>query len=242
MFCAMEQETALGAPFPGLRLSPNRAAFFREAVREWWMHNRLSFPWRSYTDPFHVLLAETLLRKTNAEKVARFLPEMLAALQTPKAVASMSCEQLAEILKPLGIHRQRAQLLKSLATQLLVRHGGAVPTSLRELEALPGVGPYTARAVLCFAFGRRTAVVDRNVIRVIERFFNLTWTRRPHEDPNAWKVAEQLLPEIGWAEHNYALLDLGKKVCRPRRPRCSNCPLVQECWFAKSAGLSPQPR
>jgi A/G-specific adenine glycosylase len=185
---------------------------FRRALFAWWRRHKIDYPWRSYSDPWHVLLAETLLRKTNAEKVARFIPKVIEAFPTPDSIL-LQQQGLESSLKPFGMYRKKASELTQLAEAIVERHGGQVPNTLDDLKALPGVGDYIANAVLCFGFGVRRPVVDINVIRVFSHVFGFSSPRsRPRTDPEVWRFAEELLPKMQYKEFNWALLDLGKKL------------------------------
>jgi A/G-specific adenine glycosylase len=205
---------------------------FRKFLLSWWNQHKITYPWRSYTDPWQVLLAETLLRKTNAEKVERFIPEVTAAFPSPQALLSISRQDLEGLLVPFGMQKRKTQELRHLAARVIETHGGRVPANAQDLKALPGVGDYIANAVLCFSFGQRRAVVDTNVIRVLLRVFGLSSVRsRPRTDPEIWQFAERLLPRRRYKDYNWALLDLAKKVCRARRPLHEECPLASICSY-----------
>jgi A/G-specific adenine glycosylase len=190
-----------------------RQRVFRRVLFSWWKRHKLDYPWRSYSDPWRILLAETLLRKTNAEKVERLIPHVIGALPSPAAVLAISRNDLEVLLEPFGMQRRKAHELMLLAHTVMDRHGGQVPSGLAELKALPGVGDYIANAVLCFGFGKRRPIVDPNVIRVFARVFGFSSNRsRPRTDPELWRFAQALLPRTRYREYNWALLDLGKKL------------------------------
>lgn len=210
---------------------------FRKVLLVWWDQNGISYPWRSYKDPFHILLAEILLRKTNAEKVKRLVPQVIAELPSPRAIFSYPLRKLERLLAPFGMQKKKSHELKQLVEVLGGRSSDEVPSTLEGLKRLPGVGDYIANAVLSVAYGERRPIVDTNVIRVISRVFDYTSTRsRPRTDPALWKYAEGLLPRRRVKEYNWALLDLAKRVCRPRRPKCQECPLRKICvYYASNA-------
>jgi A/G-specific adenine glycosylase len=119
------------------------------------------------------------------------------------------------------------------------RFQGEVPSDAEQLKGLTGVGNYIANAVLCFAYNRRAAVVDTNVIRVLARVFGLISKRsRPRTDPELWRAAAALLPRQRVKDYNWALLDLGKKLCTPRNPKCSACPLAPLCDYYRLVASS----
>lgn len=196
---------------------------------EWGGRNRRSLPWRQVGSPFQLLVAEMLLRKTSARHVVRVWPDLVAAYPDAGALAKADLRHLERLLRPAGLARQRARDLVAAARQVVREWGGVVPASPALLEELPGVGPYTARAVAAFAFGSPFVVADTNVVRVLGRFSGRRLPRQGYRAPAwAWRLAARSLGEAEAAAFNYALLDLGALVCRVR-PDCEQCPLVREC-------------
>jgi A/G-specific adenine glycosylase len=115
-----------------------------------------------------------------------------------------------------------------------------VPASQQELEALPGVGRYIARAVLAVAFGQRLPLLDPNVIRVLDRVFDVRSERsRPREDPSLWAFLEELVPPSRSGDFGLALVDLGALICTNRRPKCSGCPLSDRCIAFRTGRVAP---
>lgn len=211
--------------------SADKAFEFRRRLLRWFRTGRRSFSWRRRRGAYETLVAEMLLRKTDAAKVAAVYDGFLAAYPTPRRLALADEEQLREELRDLGI-ADRARLLRLTAEQICARHGGRVPGTLPDLMRLPGVGRYSANAVLCFARGQRAPLVDTNVIRVLERVFSISSPKpRPHEDLALWERAAELVPEEGAASYNRALLDFAAKVCTARSPRCEQCPLHTICDY-----------
>lgn len=206
---------------------------FAERLLEWWRKSKLDFEWRAWRDPYRVLIAEVLLRRTQAEKVAVLVDAVIEEIGSLEKLLAASRDRLEEVLRPFGMSRKKAQELKALAEKLHVEFGGRVPETLESLVSLPGVGNYIASAVLCFGYGKKKAVVDTNVVRVYQRVFRLESSRaRPREDPLFWEFADRMLPESNWREFNYALIDFAKLVCRARKPLCTECPLTSicACW------------
>jgi A/G-specific adenine glycosylase len=196
----------------------------RRRVLGWYRSNGRVFPWRYRTDPWQVLLAELLLQRTRADLVDPVYVRVLDRWPTAAALAEANPHEVATALKPLGFeHRnERIQVAASAC-----KHG--VPRSLRGLLDVRGVGRYAATATLCFAFGRRMAVVDPAVIRVLDRLGLVSSKHaRPREDSAVWAVAQALVPTRNARTWNYAILDFGATVCRAV-PRCSECPLVALC-------------
>ncbi len=167
-------------------------------------------------------------------QVARVIPKweaFLGAFPTVAACASASQSEVVRMWEGLGYHR-RAVNLHRLALAVASTHDGSFPRSLRALINLPGIGPYTARAVLAFAFEEDAAVVDTNVGRIVARSI----TGRPCSPAEAQSVADALSPSGGSWEWNQGMLDLGAIVCTKRQPSCGECPVAGICAWRRSGG------
>ncbi|MGD9794279.1 MAG: A/G-specific adenine glycosylase [Acidimicrobiia bacterium] len=224
-------------------MSPESALADDEAaskVLAWAPTNGRDLPWRRTRNPWHVLLSEVMAQQTQVDRV---IPKWLGFVDAYGDPAVMAAAPLAEVLvawSGLGYPRRARDLHRS-AQVIVERHGGQVPDSLEALLALPGIGPYTARAVLAFAFERDVAVVDTNVARVMART-----NGRTLRAAEVQSIADECLPPgEGWA-WNQALLDLGAMVCTARNPGCHRCPVRDRCvWRGEgddpalgSAGVS----
>ena len=199
---------------------------FQTAMIEFYKKFGRDFPWRHTSDPWIVLLSELLLRKTSAKQVEKIFPEL--SQYTPCELSKLDLDVLSRILTPLGIHKQRARLIRRVA--YLVCKRGGVPPNEKMLIELPGVGRYTANAVLCISYSIPRAMMDRNMIRVIERFFGIKSSKkRPHTDRALWEFANSLVPKENCKEFNWGVLDFAAQVCTARSPKCSSCPLRNFC-------------
>jgi A/G-specific adenine glycosylase len=214
-------------------LSSEAVAEFRRRIIEWYEeHGDRNLMWRSTRDPWAVLVAALLLRKTSTAQVEKTFPEFMRRFPSPESLLSAGMREVEEVLKPLGMQKVRARLFLRLASELMRKHRGEVPRSRDELESLPGVGSYAASEVLLRAYGKPEPLLDRNVIRVLERVFGVRSSKkRPHTDPELWSLARGMLPEDPEEaeEFSYGVLDLARKVCRARRPKCSECVLKDMC-------------
>jgi A/G-specific adenine glycosylase len=192
-------------------------------VLRWAAHHGRDLPWRHTRDPWAVLVSEIMAQQT---QVARVIPKWNAFLQRWPTPADCAAASLAEILvmwEGLGYPR-RARNLHRAAQAIAER--GSFPETLDELLQLPGVGPYTARAVLAFAFEQDVAVVDTNTARVLARWGGQTLDRRAVQ-----MAADGLVPRgDGWA-WNQALLDFGALICALRDPSCHGCPVSSMCAY-----------
>lgn len=187
-------------------------------------------PWRTTRDPWHVLVSEVMLQQTQVPRVVAPFRSFVDRFPTPATCAAAGLAEIVRAWAGLGYNRRAVNLHRS-ATIVVERHGGRVPEDLEALLALPGVGPYTARAVLAFAFEHPVGVVDTNVKRVLARAV----AGRTLEEEEAQQLADQLVPrEAAW-RFNQALFDLGAQFCTARVPRCRSCPISSPCLWARHA-------
>ena len=200
-----------------------------ESLRLWGTEHFRTFPWR---DPgrtlYEVLVAEVLLKRTTATAASRAYSDFLARFPDLDRMANATLAELEHALAPVGLQLQRAKATRALAGYLLSKHGGTIPETLQELLAVPGLGPYSARALLAFGLGLAVAVCDTNVRRILKRVFADAGATHL-ADGQLQTLADALLPDWGHLPHNYALLDLGSTVCRYDRPRCEVCPIKGLC-------------
>ncbi len=213
------------------------ASIPRDFFVQWFQHHGRAFPWREPgTSPYGVLVAEMLLRQTRASMVAPVWVELVERFPDPQELALAGPHSLHELVWQLGFGRQRVAALLGMARAVNERFGGVLPARVHDLEKLPHVGPYAARAVCCFAFGQQLAIVDSNVLRVLSRLTGCEFSRdiRRSRARGAWELATRLVPAGAAREHNYGLLDFAAEVCRPVKPRCNTCPLAGTCHYARS--------
>jgi A/G-specific adenine glycosylase len=217
---------------------PSAPLAFAEVIVEWYrLHGDKDLPWRTTSDPWAVLVAALLLRKTTVRQVVGVYGEFLRRWPSPRELAGAAVEEVEEVLRPLGMERVRARLFKRLAEELLSKYGGEVPLSLDKLRGLPGVGDYAAREVLVAVAGAAEPLFDRNAARVLERVFGVRSRRqRPHTDPELWEFAKRLVPPESPREYNFGLLDFARRICTARSPRCGACPLASCCRYYASGG------
>jgi A/G-specific adenine glycosylase len=207
----------------------------RARVLDWFGRAGRGLPWRATRDPYRVLVAEVLAQQTQAARAAAAWPRFLERFPDVEALAAATPAEVLRAWQGLGYNR-RALALRQTA-RAVVELGGW-PGTVEGLAALPGVGPYTARAVACFALGLQAAPVDTNVARVLSRA--LAGTDPGQLGPTArQRLADQALPAgHAWAWSS-ALMDVGALHCRPR-PRCQGCPLAPSCrWRALGPAAPP---
>lgn len=203
-----------------------------EDLHRWGERTLRDLPWRRTRDPWAVLVSEAMLQQTQVARVIERYGAFLGRFPTPAAMARSSLADVLEEWAGLGYYR-RARDLHRAATVITAEHGGAVPRDLAALLALPGVGPYTARAVLAHAFEQDHGVVDTNVARVLARAV----AGVPMTATVVQRLADRLVPAGRAWLHNQAMLDLGATVCTARAPRCDVCPIRAHCvWRAAGGG------
>lgn len=202
----------------------------RAAVVAWFRVYGRCFPWRETSDPFHVLLAEVLLRRTQAMRLVQPYLELTRRYTDPYALAEASVADLRRWFKPLGL-TQRADRMIQAARILVHSYEGNVPNDLAQLMALPGVGAYSARAVLCLGFAEPYPMIDESTGRLLRRVIGLACRGPAYSDRRLLDVAGSIVPHLDCREFNLGLIDLAATYCHPRNPECSGCPLAVVCSY-----------
>ncbi|MEM4640469.1 MAG: hypothetical protein QXT93_11400 [Thermofilum sp.] len=212
-----------------------KAEVFRQRIIEWYrLFGDRNLPWRVTDDPWAVLVAAFMLRKTTTEQVLKVYGEFIKRYPTPQSLMDADVRELEELIRPLGIEHKRARHLIELAEHIVRRFGGTIPCSREKLLELPGIGDYIASEVLLATCYQPEPLLDRNMIRVLERVFGIRSSKpRPHTDPVLWNFAKLLVPKSPLeARHfNYGVLDFARKVCKARSPLCGECPLTSICDY-----------
>jgi A/G-specific adenine glycosylase len=218
---------------------------YSTAIQDWYEGHARDLPWRQPdATPWSIMVSEFMLQQT---PVSRVLPAHAAWLDRWPEAAALAAASPADAVRQwdrLGYPR-RAVRLHASAELITSRHGGSVPATAEQLRALPGVGPYTAAAIASFAFGRRHAVLDTNVRRVLARLVTGQSLPRPAPTAAEQRLAESLLPQDGRAAARWSVgvMELGALVCTATRPRCAECPLAGQCaWLARGRPAAPARR
>ncbi|MEQ6360497.1 hypothetical protein V7D15_12545 [Thermoanaerobacter thermohydrosulfuricus] len=211
-----------------------KEVFVRMLLR-WWEKNKRDFPWRHTKNPYEVLVAEMLLRKTTAQQVEKIYSAFLSRYPNPKTLAEADEDELRKILRPLGMEHTRAKLLKKFGEVVEEKYGGHIPSDCAALLKLPCVGMYAANAVLSLVYSKDVPMVDTNFIRIVERVFGFKSRKaRARCDKELWEFAQKLVPKGASREFNLAVLDLAAAVCTAGTPQCSKCPLTAVCAYFKN--------
>ncbi len=216
-----------GTPTPILTSDWKQA--FRRRLRRWYAKHERNLPWRTSRDPYRVWVSEVMLQQTQVETVRAYFSRFMAAFPTVCDLAAADEQQVLQLWEGLGYYR-RARGLHAAAQIIASELGGRFPDTVQELRKLPGIGRYTAGAIVSIAYDRPAPILEANTIRLFARLIALG------EDPTKsagqkvlWQVAEELLPRKEISQFNQALMELGSLVCTPRAPDCAACPVATLC-------------
>ena len=200
-----------------------------EKLLDWYDRAARDLPWRRTTDPYAVWVSEVMLQQTRVETVVPYYERFLERFPSVEALAEADEDIVLSHWSGLGYYR-RARLLHAGVREVVARYGGQVPENADERRSLPGVGRYTSGAIGSIAFDRPEPIVDGNVTRVLARLRRIDLTvGTTAMNRRLWEEAERLVPVERPGDFNQALMELGATVCTPKKPKCSTCPLIDEC-------------
>lgn len=227
-----------------MKLSASEIPKFRRQLLYWYHRQKRDLPWRRTRDPYRIWLSEVMLQQTRAAAVVPYYRRFLRSFPNARALARARTEQVLMLWAGLGYYG-RARNFHRAAKEIVARHRGCFPHELDAALELPGVGHYTASAVLSIAYDSPCAVLDGNVARVLTRLQAVHGDLRA---PRRWKqlqsAAQSLLAPKEPGDWNQAIMELGATVCTPRAPRCGACPVSRWCQ-AYALGMAetlPTPR
>lgn len=200
-----------------------------QQLLSWYAKHKRNLPWRKTRDPYRIWIAEVLLQQTRVETARPYYARFIARFPNVFALADASLEEVLKVWEGAGYYARARHLHR--AAQILVRErDGNFPRTIAELDALPGIGRYTAGAIASIAFNADAPVLDGNVMRVLCRYFGLRADTQQHATrERLWRLAAELLPRGRARAWNQALMELGALICRPRHPRCAQCPIHSGC-------------
>ena len=203
---------------------------FQSVILDYWQTNGRHFlPWRKSRNPWEILVAELLLRKTTTSQAEAGFKKL--GHLTADEIARMSSVELESIFYPLGMRKVKAEQLQEIASKVKEVDLSKLKSD-KFLRSMRGVGPYISNSVRCIAYGIPVPALDTNMIRLIERVFGWHSKRaRAREDKNLWHFAESLVPKNACREYNWGVLDFGAAICTSRNPKCSICPLQDICNY-----------
>lgn len=202
---------------------------FRLAALKWYDRHGRKLPWRFTADPYRIWLSEIMLQQTTVAAVVPYFERFLAAFPTVRELAESDIDRVLRLWEGLGYY-SRARNLHKAANQICREHNGEFPANAEQLNALPGVGRYTAGAIASFAFNLPAPIVEANTERLYARLLGLSVDVKSSAGQKAlWSFAGRIVPDTRSGDFNQAMMDLGANVCTPQNPRCSECPLSRCC-------------
>jgi A/G-specific adenine glycosylase len=202
----------------------------------WYRKNKRDLPWRHTQDPYAIWISEIMLQQTQVDTVIPYYERFLKTFPSVKALAEAPLSSILKAWENLGYY-SRAKHLHETAKIIVNDLGGSFPGNPEDLRKLPGIGSYTAGAIASIAFGHAFPAVDGNVRRILCRIFAIEKSpKAPKVIQSLEQLAGELVPKKNPGEFNSAVMDLGATLCRPKAPRCQDCPLASLCR-ARTMGL-----
>ncbi|MBN1892863.1 A/G-specific adenine glycosylase [bacterium] len=206
---------------------------FQGRLLRWFHKNQRKMPWRGIQDPYKTWISEIMLQQTQVETVIPYYLNFIHKFPTVKALANAALFDVMKAWEGLGYYA-RARNLHSAANTVCMRHQGRIPDTLDGLMSLPGIGPYTAGAILSIAYRKPVPVLDGNIIRVFSRYFQLTESvDNLLIKKKLWLISKLLLPDKYASDFNQGLMELGSLICTPKNPDCEKCPVMAGCKARK---------
>ncbi len=195
----------------------------------WYQQNKRDLPWRHTTDAYAIWISEIMLQQTRVEAVIKYYNRFIEYIPTLEDLANVQEDTLLKLWEGLGYY-SRARNLQKTAKKLIEENKSTLPNTKEELLKLPGIGLYTAGAILSIAYQIPTVAIDGNVYRILSRVYEID---TPINKPSAYKVYEEVarknLSKEYPSEFTQSFMDLGSRICTPKNPDCKNCPLVKKC-------------
>ena len=213
-----------------LKSHPDMPELLRHIFRDYYLTHGRDFPWRRTRDAYKVLVTEMLLQKTAVKPVEKLWPKLFERYPNVESLAASSSDELETLIGLLGL-RKRTKALHNIASAIIEQSDGEILGDINYLESLPGVGNYTASAVLSFAFDINAATIDVNAARVYTRICGFLPNTIRQGLAFAHTISKRIATDTTHREVNYGVLDLAAQVCRPK-PLCHNCPAQNLCQFA----------
>jgi A/G-specific adenine glycosylase len=202
---------------------------FRRTLLRWYGRHGRDLPWRRTDDPYHILVSEIMLQQTQVDRVLPKYHEWLGKFPSLRALAGAGEEAAVRTWYPLG-YNIRPRRLHAIAREAVASYGGELPDDEATLRSFKGIGPYTAGALMSFAFRRRAPILDTNVARVLFRVVVGRGDAKSHRmKQHLWKVSALMVPRRRAFDFNQAIMDFGAMVCTARKPKCAACPMSGMC-------------
>ncbi|MDX2167107.1 MAG: A/G-specific adenine glycosylase [Deltaproteobacteria bacterium] len=227
-----------------MRRAPDPAAVrrFQRRLLAWYRAHGRKLPWRRTRDPYRILVSEIMLQQTQVDRVKGFYRRFVRQYPSFEHLAAADEPQVREAWDGLGYYA-RARNLQRTAQRVVDEHAGRLPDDPQVIRQLPGIGRYTAGAVLSIAYGRDEPILDTNAARVLTRWFGF----RPRGGPGIrqrrlWELAAHVTPRGVAGDFNQAIMDLGATICTARVARCESCPVRAGCAEEKKNGTTDEHR
>lgn len=210
-------------------MEKQKIPFLQKKVIQWYRKNQRPMPWRNTTDPYKIWVSEIMLQQTQVETVIPYYMRFINEFPTVNDLANAKLSHVMKAWEGLGYY-SRARSLYFAAQYILSQFKGIIPSTKEDLLSLPGVGLYTAGAILSIGFQIPAPILDGNVIRLLSRIFHITENVSLLRTKKIlWQLSERIIPKKQVREFNQGLMDLGAVVCRPKRPNCQACPISTVC-------------
>lgn len=219
-----------------MKIHQNRVTAFQKNILHWYNKNGREFPWRrSGLSNYKLIIAEILLQRTKAETISKFYDKFLAYYPSWKSIDKTRKTNLEKKLKPIGLYKQRANLLKKLAREM-TRRNGRLPSTRAKIEELPFAGQYMVNAIFLVIKNQNAPLLDMNMARVLERYFGPRKLSDIRYDPYLQNLAWRVVDHNESKKINWGILDFAALVCLARNPKCEICPLNNKCNYFNNKG------
>jgi A/G-specific adenine glycosylase len=213
-------ENATHHPFPAIR----------KTLIRWYRSNGRRFWWREPSrSEFQIVVSELLLQKTRADLAQDVIRQLISRYASYNDLSEADESEVAEIIHPLGLQRRKSRQL-ILVAKVARENGGTILEAMKKGN-IPGIGLYTSSMIRCMVDGKSVPVVDSNVTRVVSRLFGISATGDNRRDSELWSLCSKLVDAGSAKRINWALIDIGSIVCKPKKPSCEVCPLTRMCRF-----------
>jgi len=203
---------------------------FRNKIVRWFNKNKRKYPWRETRDPFRILIAEMMLRRTKADQVKMVYDKLFTEYPDVETLAKAGNKKMQKILYPLGL-KWRMPAFGMVVREVKEKYNCKVPKTREELKSLPGVGEYVAGAVLSLAYGKKEWIVDSNIVRLFRRYFGIKTSKEGRRDKHVIEMAKMYVSCKNPRKANLAILDFAALICTPSNPNCKMCPLSKKCVY-----------
>jgi len=210
--------------------SKKEIGIFRRKIIAWFEKNGRVYPWRQERDPFRVLVAEMMLRRTKADQVVPVYKQFLKEFPDVDTLAEAKQEAIEKILYPLGL-KWRIPAFGLMAQEVREKYHSKIPEDRKKLMSLPGVGEYVTGAVLSIAYGKNEWAVDSNIVRIFKRYFGIKTSKEGRRDKHVIEIARVYASGRDPGRATMGILDISALLCKSVKPDCERCPLKDRCHY-----------